>query len=380
MEIKDKRDELLLLVAVSGELPADWAGYGVGSDSYAAVLLTRLKRDGDLNVRRRDGLKGYRLRARAKRYLLDAYGEDVAPYLSGAASTSHIRSEPEKRLRLHRMSMAWVFFHRSGIRIFKSDKRELFPVSHPAPSVPDREPETERGAYYGTMEWKLETDKEMKGSRACGILMGGMMYVVYNTMDSLMKWSPKTERNLRSRMELRMRRSGRGDFGGAVVLGNQMEMGKRLLESNGGLKGTLFRLDDVYEAVYFLPFMEEAVVQLWLLCRMEEAQRFRSFLCRALQHVRSDPFSLEAGTDSRGIRVYFCYLFELWQIRRILGQPSGEGGRIFCFTYQAQTLRELFPDTYGIEAIQPSMAKRYLGWEIGREGKGHGGNPVSDRK
>ncbi|MFR6219566.1 MAG: hypothetical protein ACLUKO_22725 [Enterocloster bolteae] len=40
----DRKDELLLLIAVSGEIPSDWIGRAVGSESYAAVLLTRLKR------------------------------------------------------------------------------------------------------------------------------------------------------------------------------------------------------------------------------------------------------------------------------------------------------------------------------------------------
>ncbi len=75
-------------------------------------------------------MKGYLLRVRAKRYLLEEYGEDVEPYLSGAGATSHVKSEPEKRLRLHRMSMVWVFCHRADIRIFKSDKPELFPAVH----------------------------------------------------------------------------------------------------------------------------------------------------------------------------------------------------------------------------------------------------------
>ena len=58
MEIRDRRDELLLLVAVSGELPAGWSGYAIGSDSYAAVLVTQLKKEGDLTVRSKDGMKG----------------------------------------------------------------------------------------------------------------------------------------------------------------------------------------------------------------------------------------------------------------------------------------------------------------------------------
>ena len=199
----------------------------------------------------------------------------------------------------------------------------------------------------------METDKEIKGSRACGILLASSFYVVYNTMDSLMKWAPKTERNLRNRMELRMKRSRSVELGGAIIMGNRMEMGKRLLVSDGGLKGTLFRLDDVYEFVYYVPFMAEAMVQLWLLCDVEAQSRFRSFLCKVLKYVREDGSGLEAGTDSEGKRVYFCYLFELWQIRRILGQ----------------TLRELFPKTFIIEAIRPDKVCRYLGWEKRKEGK-----------
>lgn len=45
----DRKDELLLLIAVSGEIPSDWIGRAVGSESYAAVLLTRLKREEKLN-------------------------------------------------------------------------------------------------------------------------------------------------------------------------------------------------------------------------------------------------------------------------------------------------------------------------------------------
>lgn len=378
MEIRDRRDELLLLVAVSGELPAGWSGCAAGSDSYAAVLVTRLKKDGYLNVRSRDGLKGYLLRARAKRYLLERYGGDVAPYLSGAGATSHVKSEPEKRLRLHRMSMVWVFCHRAGIRIFRSDKPEMFPEVHRASFGSGADESL--AAYYGTIEWKLETDKEIKGSRACGILVSSQFYVVYNTMDSLMKWAAKTERNLKSRMEFRMRGNRNRKLGGAVIMGNRMEMGKRLLISDGGVKGTLFHLDDVYESVYYVPFVAEAMLQLWLLCDLEAQNRFYLFLCKTLKHVGGEQSELKAGTDSEGRRVYFCYLFELWKIRRILGQPFHGGGRIFCFTYQAQTLRELFPEIFTIEAIRPDKVCRYLGWENGKEGKRDGGNPNLNRK
>lgn len=51
----NRKDELLLLVAVSGELPADWIGIAVGSESYGAALITRLKKEGMLRQRKKMG-------------------------------------------------------------------------------------------------------------------------------------------------------------------------------------------------------------------------------------------------------------------------------------------------------------------------------------
>lgn len=351
----NKRDELLLLTALSGELPADWVEQLVDSKTYGAALITRLKKEGDISLKRKDGICGYRLRGRAKKEMLERYRDDTAPYLTGNVCTNHVKSEPEKRMRLHRMSMSWIYCYKSGILIFQSEKPELFTENGGlAPfSVP---------CYYGTPEWKLETDKEIQGSRACGLLCSDQFYILYNTMDSLMKWTPKIERNLRFRMELRMRRSRNIRLGGAIMMGNTMEMVERLLSSDGGLKGTLFRLDDVYDAVYYIPFRKEASIQLRLLCEREKLEKLGRFLSSTLISSKENPFIVEAGKDESGVSVYFCFLLELWQLRRIQNQLFGRG-RIFCFTYQAECMRKLFPEPYSIEAIRPEKAARYLGWE-----------------
>lgn len=359
----DRRDELLLLTAVSGEIPADWIGRAIGSESYAAALLTRLKRDGEVKLRSRDGIRGYLLRSKAKQYLLIHYEEDVRAYLSGANSTNHVKSEPEKRLRLHRMSMVWIYFHRAGIRIFHSEKPELFPVLHQTPSGTTSLQDTTTAVYYGTMEWKQETDMEIKGSRACGVLAADRFYVVYNTLDSLMKWVPKTERNVRSRLDVRLRKSTGFTVNGAILMGIDMEMVKRILASDGGLKGNLFSLDDVYEHYYYIPFLSEAVIQLRLLGSEAGRTRFYRFLCGALKRVNDDRFALEAGEDKDGSLVYFCYMMELWQMKRIISQPLRSKGRVFCFTYQADILRSIMPECFKVEAIRPEKVYRYLGWK-----------------
>ena len=358
----DRKDELLLLIAVSGEIPSDWIGRAVGSESYAAVLLTRLKREGEVKLRSKDGIRGYLLRNKAKQYLLVHYWDDVRLYLSGANSTNHVKSEPEKRLRLHRMSMVWIYFHRAGIRIFQSEKPKLFPVFHQVPFDSSTIIGSTPVSYYGTMEWKQETDMEIKGSRACGVLAADQFYVVYNTMGNLMKWTPKIERNLKSRLEIRLRKCRQILPGGAIIMGVGMEMVQRILISDGGLKGNLFSLDDVYESYYYIPFYAEAAIQLRLLGSESDGVRFYRFLCGALKSVNNDRFSPEAGEDENGTPVYFCYLMDLWQIKRIMSLSIRKGGRIFCFTYQAEVLRLLVPKWFQVEAIRPEKVYRYLGW------------------
>lgn len=366
MRKREKRDELLLLMAVSGEIPADWMGEAAGSKEYGAALLTRLKRDGEIKLRSKDGIRGYLLRAKGKRYLLETYREDVEMFLSGSGATNHVKSEPDKRLRLHRMSMVWICFYRMGVGIFASDKPALFPGLYPSPYSSMGMGEESGGTignYYGTPEWKLETDKEISGSRACGILVGDEAFVVYNTMDSLMKWTPKIERNLRSRMEMRFRRFGEVKLYGAMMMGRDMDMLGRILGSDGGLKGNLYQVDETYEHIYFVPLVKEAAVQVRLLCSMEGREKLRTFLCGALSRVHENPFGMEAGTDGNGRKVYFCYLLELGLLRRIRAQGAARGGWVFCFTYQAKAVREVLGERFEVEAIRPEKVYRYLGWE-----------------
>ena len=61
--------------------------------------------------------------------------------------------------------------------------------------------------------------------------------------------------------------------------------------------------------------------------------------------------------------MYFCYLLELRQLKRIREQQAFTGGRVFCFTYQAQILSEVLGDRFEIEAIRPEKVYQYLGWK-----------------
>lgn len=65
-----KEDVLLRLIAISGEMPAELVREVVGSESYAAVLVTKLKKEGFISVRNSGGYKGYILRSKGKSIFL----------------------------------------------------------------------------------------------------------------------------------------------------------------------------------------------------------------------------------------------------------------------------------------------------------------------
>lgn len=201
VERKEKKSDLLLkMVAISGEIPANLPEKIVGSKSYATSLITDLKKKGYLLLRYRDGVRGYVLGKRGKNYLLQHYHQDVDRYLTGASETNHVKSEREKRLRLHRMSQIWTYFFAHGNLIFATEKPKIF--------TRECYVETSLGIYYGSQELKQSSD-QVKGSRACGLYIKKReVFVVYNSMGNLMKWSKKMEIAMRCWVERNLLRAG----------------------------------------------------------------------------------------------------------------------------------------------------------------------------
>ena len=348
-----KQDLLMLLIAVSGELPTDMAKLIIGSESYAETVITRLKQEGKITVRNRAGCKGYILRARGKRYMLQKYEADVGYFLQGSVETNHIKTEVEKRVRLHRMSKVWVFLWKMGILIFQSEKPKLF--GHMG------EREGENTAYYGSLEFKGGVDA-IKGSRACGILITGeSVYIVYHTLSQRMKWAKKMERSMRSWVEKQKMRSGHMCTADAVIIGDTMDFLKVLLASDGGIRKNLYQVDDVYERYYYLPMSECAEIQIRLLINQSGGKALYRFLGGALSQIEHREYAVHAGTDERGYPVYFCYELELHHLIRVK-QDMGwkQEGSILCFDYQREALKAFFGEEVSYIEIASEKVMQYL--------------------
>ena len=77
--------------------------------------MTSLKKSGLLRTYYRDRLRGYRLGAKAKAALLDGWPERFSPYLTGDTDTNRLKSEVNRRLRLHRLAETYVTMDNAGI-------------------------------------------------------------------------------------------------------------------------------------------------------------------------------------------------------------------------------------------------------------------------
>lgn len=96
--------ELLSLTALCGEFPCDSAARLISSESYRKKIVTGLTHNRLLRIFSRNHLRGYRLGIRGKRLLQDQEPERFLFYLSGCGDTNAIKSEPSRRLRLHRIA------------------------------------------------------------------------------------------------------------------------------------------------------------------------------------------------------------------------------------------------------------------------------------
>lgn len=178
--------QLLVLVALSGELPASQLSRLAGGSSYKENVVKLLKRQRLLLSYYKNGLRGYRLTAAAKKLLLEHNPERFSFYLSGACATNHIRSEPEQRLRLHRVSQTLITMRNANVSIFRDEKLGVF-----------RPGETAIGsictpAFYTSREIKEmgTTFVKIRGARSVGVLLTPQhIHVVYNMGNALMKWS-----------------------------------------------------------------------------------------------------------------------------------------------------------------------------------------------
>lgn len=202
----------------------------------------------------------------------------------------------------------------------------------------------------------------IKGSRACGIMLSGESgYIIYHTLAQKMRWAKKMERSMRSFVERECMKAGALKRIDAVIMGDTIEFLVELLESDGGIKGNLFQVDDIYENYYYIPTIESAKIQVKLLTDKEKQIGLYRFLCGILEQPGTREYQVSAGTDQTGNPVYFCYELELRHLLRVKQELGWKKqGTILCFSYQKSILEYYFGKEVSYLEILTEKVMEYL--------------------
>lgn len=246
---------LLTLTALSGEFPSAQISRLPGTDFYRQKVVKSLKRDKLIRTFYRDGLRGLRLTAAAKKLLLTKQPDRFQAYLSGNTETNVLKSEITRRLRLHRMAEVLVTMRNAGVMSFPWEKPAVF---QPTPLL--TEPYIGQPVYYSSREMKEigPESAKIRGSRAAGILLtDGGIFVVYNTADTRMKWEYKAETRLKAllQIEICQRRLPRQFMSAAqsgIVFGTGMGQMEVLMGAGGETTPNYFVMNGSFEHFYYL--------------------------------------------------------------------------------------------------------------------------------
>ena len=298
--------------------------------------------------------------APAKQLLLERDPERFSFYLSGACATNHIRSEPEQRLRLHRVSQTLITMRNANVSIFRDEKPGVF-----------RPGETAIGsictpAFYSSREIKEmgTTFVKIRGARSVGVLLTPQhIHVVYNMGNALMKWSYKAEMRTKALMQTvlcreRMPHQYHPDAVRGLLLGDSMELAYELLTDQGGKN--YFVLDGSYERFCFLTNDHHGEVLLRLLCDKELDNDLRELLLLDLEPRQlSETVENDAMTPD-GAPVLFAYDCDLPRIRRFdtALRLQDRYGILICFDHQAEMLRRYCGDRAVVQAIDFAAFER----------------------
>lgn len=348
---------ILVLTAISGELPTSLIERLPGGQFYKEVVITQLKRNKLLRTYYRNGLRALRITSAAKSLLLHDKPEHFRLYLTGNAETNTLKTELSRRVRLHRMAEILVLMLNSEVLVLPWEKE---PVFHP---MQFRKPHSEfpLPAYYNSREMKELGDsaKKIRGSRATGVLVTGTgIFTVYNTADSQMKWGYKEEMRLKAllKTELCLHRLPccfqKAPICG-ILFGNTMELLYSIMTSVNAGKRNYFILDGNYDAFHYLTCDHRGEVILQLLCHPAQRSALDDILQQNLSQKRVGwPIDHDA-VDESGNPVLFGYSCDMPRILRFdtALELQGRTGTLICFDFQEPVLRRICCQRVTIHSI-----------------------------
>lgn len=349
-------DLLLTLTALSGEFPISQVSRLPGSVSYKESAVKKLKKDKLLRSYYRDGLRGLRLTASAKRLLLGDQPDRYLPFLSGETSTNAPKYTIPHRLRLHRMAEVFVTMMNTGILVLPWERENIF---HHAPL--SLELYIEQPTYFTSREVKEigAQAAKIRNSRSTGVLLtDGSIFITYNTAAAEMKWDYKAEMRLKALLQIELCQrllpeQYRNAEPSAIVFGANMTQMEVLMGIGSRIAHNYFVLDGNFEHFYYLTNDYQGEVILKLLCEAELKELLDQILMQNLSASRPGWPVVHDAFDETESPVLFGYTCDMPRIKRFDTALSlhDQTGTLICFDFQEETLRRICGSQVTLQSI-----------------------------
>ena len=349
--------ELLELAAVFGEFPSELLTRLSGGASYKETIVTTLKRQGLIKTYYKDGRRGLRPTITAKRLLIADNPDRFSFFMDENSDTNHIRSEPHRRDRLHRIAEASVTMKNAGVSIFRDERPSLSCLSNLSINAP---------AFYSSREIKdlgIVFDK-VKSTRLVGLLLSERnIFVAYNFGNSIIRtWAYKTEMRAKAIIENEFCRKPHSTQYSVknikgLIFGNSMELAYDVLANT---TKQYFLLDDNYENFYFVTNDERGEMLLQLLCRPDLCAKLDALLSEDLCPADRGALIENDAMTTDGYPVLFAYKCDLRRIRKFdtALNTQKRQGIIYCFDYQAEVLSRYCSDAVEFQTLDYEKTER----------------------
>ena len=353
--------ELLSLTALCGEFPCDSAARFIDSESYRKKIVTGLTHNRLLRIFSRNHLRGYRLGIRGKRLLQDQEPERFLFYLSGCGDTNAIKSEPSRRLRLHRIARTYITMKNAGITIFRDEKPPLFSPDT-AGAIP-----IEDVYFYDSREMKELRSEMLKiyGSRMTGALFTPKQaFAVFNAMDSIPTFDPQIERRAKVMLQrvCQIRTVATRKVDG-ILLADHWQTLYILLENTKSSEKEYFLFGEGYEHFYFITNDYYGEALLWMLCNPDATKQFHALLLQSFCPSPKDSAIENDAVTEDGTLILFAYQPDLPKLYRFYAalELHKRSGIIVCFDFQEDALRPFCGSRIKLQTIDFSdFERRFL--------------------
>ena len=332
--------DFLELVAVSIDYPCRLMNRLGCSNRSAYRLIEKLISDGYIRKHKKDNLCSLRITKKGQSILLKENPERFEKLME---KRRYCKSEVVKRLRWHRIASTYTSMRNAEVGIFFDEKPNLFSKTENALTTIDKP------VFYSAVEIKdlgPECTK-IKFSRAVGIMLcsNEVGFIVYNTDNSLMKWSSRAEQRLYGVLTgILLNNSVQvNDFAG-IMIGNNMGTALTQLLSSGGVKNCFFKVDNTFNEFYYIPEDNDGDVLLRLLTNYEKRRKIRDMVMQSFRITNNMlPFASD-GVDSEERATLLAYEFDMEKIRKFKSgiEMFEEPGIVICFDFQREVLEKYF--------------------------------------